>query len=314
MTTSLHGFFNMDKAAGITSMDVVRKVKRLTGMRHVGHAGTLDPEATGVLPVCLGQATRLMQMVVDGHKEYLATVRLGVTTDTYDAAGQVLDQRDPSGVTEEALLTALSSMKGEIRQTPPAYSALKQQGRRLHELARAGVRVEPAPRMVEVVRLELTLWQPPVVTLAIECGRGFYVRSLAHDLGQSLGCGAHLSGLRRLRTGPFRIEQAVSLEQLSQAMQDGTWSSLLYQPDYVVLSRGAVTLDAREEKLVRNGQGVALSPRTHYAPHLQECMAYNAQGVFLALLKFNRADRVWQPFKVFQLDTPSPYREQNPLG
>ena len=308
MTVATDGFFNIDKPPGMTSMEAVRQVKRLCSQRHVGHGGTLDPEATGVLPVCMGQATRLMQFVVDGEKEYVATVHLGIATDTYDATGQVTAECDFSHVTLESLSDVLNSLRGTIQQTPPMYSALKQQGRRLHELARAGIEVERAPRTVEVSQLDLVEWDSPRVTLSIRCSRGVYIRSLAHDLGQLLGCGAHLAQLRRLRTGPFHVDQTVTLERLKEAVQDGAWASLLYPPDYAVLNRGAVVLRVADERQVLSGQSVALSPRTHYAEHLEMRRAYSTDGRFVALVRFNRTLRTWQPFKVFHLATPSPYR------
>lgn len=307
------GFLNLDKPARTTSMEVVRQVKRLCSQRHVGHAGTLDPEATGVLPVCLGQATRLMQFVVDGVKEYRATIRLGVTTDTYDASGRIVEERDFSGVTLESLAHALGVLRGTIQQTPPMYSALKQQGRRLHELARAGVEVERAPRTVEVSQLELVDWDSPLVTLSIQCSRGVYIRSLAYDLGQLLGCGAHLAQLRRLRTGPFRVDEAVSMDRLKEAFQDGSWASLVYPPDHAVLHLEAVVLRVAEERQARNGQGVPLSPRTHYAEHMEARRAYSADGRFVALMRFDRTLRLWQPFKVFHLTMASPYRPEDDL-
>ena len=313
MTRPGDGIFNVDKAAGITSMEVVRQIKRLSPQRHVGHGGTLDPEATGVLPVCLGQATRLMQFLIDGDKEYLATIRLGITTDTYDGVGQILEERDPSSVTLESVTAALGSLRGTIQQTPPMYSALKRQGRRLHELARAGVQVELAPRTVRVIRLDVGQWNPPLVTLSIECGRGVYIRSLAHDLGQLLGCGAHLAQLRRMRTGPFHVDQSVPLESLKEALQDGSWDSFFYPPDHVVLHMDTVLLNAAEERQICNGQAVPLDPRTHYSQHMEARRAYSADGRFIALVRFNRTLRVWQPFKVFQMQTPSPYKQDTGL-
>ena len=313
MTGPRDGIFNIDKAAGITSMDVVRQVKRLTSHRHIGHAGTLDPEATGVLPVCLGQATRLMQFVVDGDKEYLTTTRLGVTTDTYDSTGQVVDEKDPSGVTQDMVEAALIPLRGTIQQMPPVFSALKRQGRRLHELARAGVQVEMEPRTVEVIKLDLIRWHPPLVTLYVNCSRGLYIRSLAHDLGQLLGCGAHVAALRRIRTGPFHMDQAVPLEKVQDVLENNSWASLLLPPDYIVLRLNAVGVSTREERQIHNGQAVPLSPTTHYAPHLQQCRAYSSDGRFVALVRFNRMLKLWQPFKVFHLETSSPYKDVNPL-
>ena len=308
-----HGIFNVDKPPGITSMDVVRQIKRFSSQRHVGHAGTLDPVATGVLPVCLGQATRLMQFIVNTGKEYLATVHLGVSTDTYDSLGEVTDRQDASDVTAGMIEAALAPLRGVVEQTPPAFSALKKQGRRLYALARDGVAVQAPPRTVEVLKLELVEWQPPQATLSVQCSRGFYVRSLAHDLGQTLGCGAHLSQLRRLRTGPFCADDATPLEDLKTSLENDAWEPLFLPPDHVVLHLPAVQMDSWEANQVTHGQAVPLSPGTHYASHLQEARAYSRDGLFVALMRFDRADAVWRPFKVFNMDTPSPYSSRNPL-
>ena len=270
-----HGIFNVDKPPGITSMDVVRQIKRFSSQRHVGHAGTLDPVATGVLPVCLGQATRLMQFIVNTGKEYLATVHLGVSTDTYDSLGEVTGRQDASDVTAGMIEAALAPLRGVVEQTPPAFSALKQQGRRLYALARDGVAVQAPPRTVEVLKLELVEWQPPQATLSVQCSRGFYVRSLAHDLGQTLGCGAHLSQLRRLRTGPFCADDATPLEDLKTSLENDAWEPLFLPPDHVVLHLPAVQMDSWEANQVTHGQAVPLSPGTHYASHLQEARAYS---------------------------------------
>ena len=308
-----HGIFNVNKPPGITSMDVVRQVKRFSSQRHVGHAGTLDPVATGVLPVCLGQATRLMQFIVNTGKEYLATVHMGVSTDTYDSLGEVTHRQDVSHVTAGMIEAALASSRGVFEQTPPAFSALKKQGRRLYALARDGVAVQAPPRTVEVLKLELVEWQPPQATLSVQCSRGFYVRSLAHDLGQALGCGAHLSQLRRLRTGSFCADDATPLEDLKTSLENNTWEPLFLPPDSVVLHLPAVQMDCWEARQVTHGQAVPLSPGTHYASHLQEARGYSRDGLFVALMRFDRASAVWRPFKVFDMDRPSPYSNHNPL-
>ncbi|MBI4200405.1 MAG: tRNA pseudouridine(55) synthase TruB [Chloroflexi bacterium] len=311
----MDGILNVDKPSGLTSMEVVRRVKRATGQRHVGHGGTLDPYATGVLPVFLGQATRLMEYLVESTKHYLAVVHLGVTTDTYDLLGRVVEEHDASAIGREAVDVVLATLRGTIEQTPPMYSALKREGRRLYELARAGQEVERPARKVQVLRLELVGWRPPSLELNLECSRGFYVRSLAHDLGQRLGCGAHLSALRRTRTGPFTIEQAVPLERVEEAFAQHRGESLLLPPDYTVLHLRPAAVTPEEERRIRNGQTVPLTPRTHYARHLDQCRAYTQDGRFLALLRFHRPLGLWQPFKVFPKPMPSPYaRETHPVG
>ena len=194
------------------------------------------------------------------------------------------------------------------------YSALKRQGQRLYQLARAGVEVERESRTVEVMRLDLVQWEPPSATLSIRCSRGMYVRSLAHDVGQDLGCGAHLSQLRRLRTGPFNIEQAVSLNQTKSALEDGSWADLLYPPDFIAVNLNAVAVNEAEERQIRNGQPARLTPRTHFAQHMQSCRGYNADGRFVAMVRFNKPLRLWQPVKVFQIKAPSPYATENLLG
>ncbi len=219
----MDGILNIDKPPGRTSYSVVAMVKRLSGERRVGHAGTLDPAASGVLPVCLGQATRVVEFLMATTKVYRADVELGVATDTYDATGQVTFRADASGIAIARLEDALEPFRGAIRQTPPMFSALKHRGQPLYQLARAGVSVERRSRAVTIHRLELISWQPPVAVLEIECGKGTYIRSLAHDLGQSLGYGAHLKNLVRTRCGIFDIRDAVSLPKLEEALQRGYW-------------------------------------------------------------------------------------------
>ena len=167
----VNGILNVDKPYGITSMEVVRRIKRGTGLRKVGHGGTLDPVATGVIPVCLGRATRVMEYLVAGTKEYRTTIELGVSTDTYDALGEVTDQADSSGVTAAQVERSLESFVGVIDQVPPMYSALKRQGKRLYDLARAGIHVEREPRSVETSRVKLVEWSPPTATVEVTCGR-----------------------------------------------------------------------------------------------------------------------------------------------
>ena len=208
------GLLNVDKPPGWTSFDVVAFVRKQTGVRRVGHAGTLDPAATGVLPVCLGQATRVVEYLVDATKTYVATVRLGRVTDTYDADGAVQSEADASGVSREAVEAALDRFRGLIEQRPPPFSALKRDGVPLYKLARAGQAAEAAPRRVTIYRLDITKYEPPLLSLEIECGKGTYVRSLAHDLGASLGVGGSLASLVRTRVGPFALADAIDIEAL----------------------------------------------------------------------------------------------------
>jgi tRNA pseudouridine55 synthase len=209
----------IDKPTGPTSFDVVRKIRRAAGTRHVGHGGTLDPLASGVLPVCLGEATKLAQFLLDADKEYEVTIALGAETDTDDAQGAVTVRRAAAHVTEGDLRAALAGFRGPIAQVPPVYSALKRAGRPLYDYARAGEEVAIAPRAVVVHELELVAFHDPgAVTLAVRCSKGTYVRALARDLGRALDVGGHVVALRRTRSGPFALGDARPLTDVLQAL------------------------------------------------------------------------------------------------
>ncbi len=298
------GILNMDKPYEMTSMELVRRVKRSTRQKRVGHAGTLDPIATGVVAVCFGQATRVMEYLVNGTKEYRAGIALGVETDTYDAFGEVTREDDASGVTLEEIAKALEGFMGVTEQVPPMYSALKREGKRLYELARAGVEVERQPRRVEVHSLKLLSWSPPVAMVEVACGRGFYMRSLAYDLGRKLGCGGHLKSLVRLRSGPFRVESALSLSELERMCADPPeedWREALHAPDAVLYNLRTAVLGKRLEGMVRNGMALPAGLRVPLARPDEQCRAYSVDGRFLGVLKFDGASRQWKPEKVFSL-------------
>ena len=297
----IDGILNIDKPYGITSMDVVRRVKRASGQRRVGHGGTLDPIATGVIPVCMGQATRLMEDVVGGAKTYLAGIELGVCTDTYDALGEVVERRDAAGVTRADVEGALPAFTGDILQVPPMYSALKRGGKRLYDLARAGVEVEREARPVTVHSIAVREWAPPVVTLEVECGKGFYVRSLAHDLGEALGCGGHMRTLARLRSGAFRVEDALTLDEVEERFADGTWGEAAHSPDVALRGLRAVIVGARVEEMIRNGRFFEAGEASAQPRASERCRAYSTDGRFLATVAFDAELRVWRPEKVFAL-------------
>ena len=211
----------LDKPAGLTSAGAVEMVKRRVGAARAGHGGTLDPIATGVLPICLDEATKLAPYLLADDKEYDAELVLGVETDTLDRTGAVTATRDPSGVTREAMIAALAARIGPQQQIPPMYSAVKLGGVRLHERARAGEEIERAPRAIRIDRLELVAWTPPRVKIALACSKGTYVRSVVADLGRDLGCGAHLAELRRTRSGTFAIAQACALDDVASTRPIG---------------------------------------------------------------------------------------------
>jgi tRNA pseudouridine55 synthase len=209
----------VDKPVGPTSFTVVRQIRRAAGVRRVGHGGTLDPLASGVLPVCLGEATKLAPFLLGADKEYDVTIRLGVETDTDDADGTVTATEDPSRVSEPALRQALERFRGSISQVPPAFAAIKRDGRPLYDYARAGQRVEVSPREVTIHALELLgFGGPGDVRLHVHCSKGTYVRALARDLGRALQVGAHVTALRRTRSGPFALPDARPLDQVLDAL------------------------------------------------------------------------------------------------
>jgi len=294
------GILNINKPWGKTSFSIVSVVKRLSGESRVGHAGTLDPAASGVLPICLGQGTRVIEFLMDAPKAYRAEIEFGVVTDTDDATGNIISRGDPSGISRRKLLSALNSFCGLISQTPPMYSAVKQGGKPLYKLARLGIEVERKSRLRWIYQLGLTSWQPPLATIEVECGRGTYIRALARDLGQLLGCGAHLRSLLRLRCGSFSLEDAVSLSQLEDGFRYGYWQKLIYPIDFVLSHWAAVVVDNVAEEDIRNGRPLVFAGGDSLkASSGERCRAYTSDGSFLGVLRFNSETGQWHPEKVF---------------
>jgi tRNA pseudouridine55 synthase len=217
------GLLNLNKPAGLTSHDVVARVRRLTGLSRVGHAGTLDPSATGVLLIGIGKGTKLTPFLHEYRKTYHATLKLGMRTDTYDASGRVTETRPVGRLQSDEVQAALAGFEGVIAQMPPMYSALKWQGQRLYALARQGIEVERQPRRVHIFRLILLGLTEDTLTIEVECSGGTYIRVLADDIGTRLGCGAHLCALTRTAVGPYTIAQAFTLEALAETVQRGGW-------------------------------------------------------------------------------------------
>ena len=220
------GYLNINKAQDWTSTDVVRKLKGVTQSKKIGHGGTLDPIATGVLPICIGSATRFAETVLLGTKSYRINMLLGSSTDTYDSTGEITAEVKFFDVTRNQIIEALEGFKGEILQTPPMYSALHHKGKRLYELARAGIEVERPPRSVRVLSLELVQFEGSELVLDVECSHGFYARTLAHDIGEKLGTHAHMTGLIRTHAGPFKVEDTVSIEDVNELADSGDWRDL----------------------------------------------------------------------------------------
>lgn len=286
----LSGVLNIDKPLGVTSHDVVTQVRRALEVRRVGHAGTLDPLATGVLLVCVGPAVRLSEFLMASTKTYVADVHLGRSTTTDDGEGVVTAEAPVDHLTAEAITTALPAFTGEIEQVPPAFSAVKQGGKKLYELARKGQTVEAAPRRVRIDALRLLDWWPPVARVEVVCGAGTYIRSLARDLGGALGVGGSLSALRRTVSGRFRAEDALPADALTDpaALQDG-----LVPLRRALAGWPEVALDAAGLEALRHGRRV---PAADVAEPGTLALAIDAHGEVVALLR--AVDGGWQPDRV----------------
>ena len=249
----------MDKPAGISSNDVVQQAKRLFGAQKVGHTGSLDPLATGVLPLCFGEATKFSQYLLDANKTYWTRIRLGVSTETGDADGEVIAQVDATAITQTQVSDALETFVGETEQIPSMYSALKHQGQPLYKLARQGIEVERSPRTVTIYSAELLQFAEAYIELRVHCSKGTYIRSLAEDLGAALGCGGHVSALRRLAAGPYAEAQAVTLEQVSEIGDPQEMDALLLPVASAVGSWPSVRLHEDTAHYVRQGQPVQVA-------------------------------------------------------
>ena len=286
----LEGILNIDKPAGMTSHDVVGRVRRVAGMRRVGHSGTLDPAATGVLVVCLGRATRLVEYLVGRPKTYLGVVRLGQTTDSYDADGEIVSTRPVPDLTSELIESLLDQFRGDILQVPPMVSAIKKDGKKLYELAREGKTVERPPRPVTIYQLDLLKAEGREITLRIQCSAGTYIRSIAHDLGQLLGCGGHLASLRREQVGEFGLDSAVPLDKLTAE----NIHSHLRPAELAVSHLPKLEVSFEEEADLLNGKLIQKSSNEENGALIQ---AFNPDGRFIGLVTAN--GKFWKAKKMF---------------
>jgi tRNA pseudouridine55 synthase len=296
---AISGVLVVDKPVGMTSHDVVQAIRNGTGLRRAGHTGTLDPRASGVLVILVGPAVRLSEYVSASDKRYQAIIRMGGSTDTFDAEGKVTSNEAPLNVTEAQFEEALKTFVGEIEQTPPPYSAVKVQGRKAYEMARKGEEVDLAPRMITVHHLEVLEWAPPEVVIDVHCSSGTYVRSLANDLGIKLGCGAYLVGLRRTKSGRFSLRDATPLRKLQEAFQAGSWYQYLIPAAEALGDWPAIELNPDEVEDVRHGHRVkAKEGETKEA----KVRGVSTQGELVALMELATAEdgsAEWQPKKVF---------------
>ncbi len=294
----MNGIFNINKPTGMTSHDVVAKIRKLLKQKRVGHAGTLDPAASGVLPICVGQATRVAEYLSKSGKAYTAEIVFGIVTDTYDSEGAVIRTSSVENLSLAQIEEALPHFTGPQMQLPPRYSAIKLQGQPAYKRVRAGEEVSLEPRPIIISQLNILSWQPSRLTLAIECSKGTYIRSLAYDLGEYLNCGAYLDKLVRTRSGPFTLSESITLEQLADAVTSETVENHLYPPDKVLQDYPALVLDAVTTQHVQHGNAFKYDAQRAYT-HAQLARVYDEAGHFLAIAEWDAQQEIWKPKKVF---------------
>lgn len=302
----MDGIININKEAGYTSFDVVAKLRGILRERRMGHTGTLDPQATGVLPVCVGKATKLCELLLDKEKAYEAVMLLGVTTDTEDMTGTVLTETN-ARVTEEEVRAAAEKFTGVYGQVPPMYSALKVDGKRLYELAREGKEIERKPRQVEIFENTPLAFEKneegfvKTVTLRVRCSKGTYIRSLLRDMGEALGCGACMKSLVRTQAGAFTIETALTLDEVERARDEGRLSEILLPIDSFLMKYPAVHVVPEFEKYLYNGNQLSLSmlSETITPAEGDGFRVYDTTGKLVGLYLYRKARKQLQPEKMF---------------
>lgn len=295
--TEFQGIIVIHKEKGFTSHDVVAKLRGILHMKKIGHTGTLDPDATGVLPVALGKGTKLVDLLTDKEKTYEAVLHLGITTDTQDMSGTVLEEKQVS-VTEEEVKEVLKGFQGEQMQVPPMYSALKVNGKKLYELAREGKTVERKARQVcfyEITPLEIAL---PLIKIRVTCSKGTYIRTLCHDVGQRLGCGGCMEELLRTKVGRFSLEESYTLGEIERAVQDGTISEMIHPVEAVLADYPAIYADSYGDRLLQNGN--PLSDNLVSPQHKEGWVRmYASDGTFTGIFQWDKGKKKYYPVKMF---------------
>lgn len=299
-----NGILNVYKEAGFTSHDVVAKLRGICKQKKIGHTGTLDPDAVGVLPVCFGSGTKLCGLLADWDKEYIATLQLGVRTDTQDLSGQVLwkaDKEALSAVTEEKARESILHFRGGYEQIPPMYSALKVNGKKLYELARAGKEVERSSRRVEISELEILEMALPKVRFRVVCSKGTYIRTLCHDIGERLGCGGAMASLTRSRVGIFGLEQALRLSEIEKLRDENKISDVIIPPDAVFSSARAVTVTPEGKRLLENGNRIPakLLSEAGNMGEEEQLRMYDEAGRFYGIYRYDEEREEVRPVKMF---------------
>ncbi len=298
----INGIMNIYKEAGFTSHDVVAKLRGIVKQKKIGHTGTLDPDAVGVLPVCFGSATKLCDMMTDKTKEYEAIMRLGVKTDTQDLSGRVLEECKVC-VSKEAVEAAIMHFVGGYEQIPPMYSALKVNGKKLYELARQGREVERQPRHVDILSINILEMNLPDVRFVVSCSKGTYIRTLCADIGDKLACGAAMAALKRTRVGSFKIEDAITLSKVQELAASGQCEDYVVAPDYIFMEYAGAVVKPEAENALANGNKLRLNQveikDNCYLKEGDLIRIYNGRKVFKAVYCFVKKENILKPYKMF---------------
>jgi tRNA pseudouridine55 synthase len=297
----IHGVINIHKEKGYTSHDVVAKLRGIVGQKKIGHTGTLDPDATGVLPVCLGKATKLCDMLTDKNKTYETVMLLGKVTDTQDISGTVLNESPTDMLDEDTVKTVILSFVGDYMQVPPMYSALKVNGKKLYELAREGVEVERKARPVTILDIEIKEINLPRVRMEVSCSKGTYIRTLCHDIGEKLGCGACMEELIRTRVSRFKLEDSLTLSQVQELKEAGNIDQILVPIDEMFSGYEAITLKEEFMSFVYNGNTFMPKHVKQYIELADGKMVrvYDDKGNFIAIYKFIKEKYIFKIEKMF---------------
>lgn len=298
----INGIMNIYKEAGFTSHDVVAKLRGIVKQKKIGHTGTLDPDAVGVLPVCFGNATKLCDLMTDKSKEYEAVMRLGVTTDTQDMSGKILTECEVTA-SEAEVEAAIMHFVGGYEQIPPMYSALKVNGKKLYELAREGREVERQPRHVDISSIKILDMALPEVRFIVGCSKGTYIRTLCADIGDKLGCGAAMAALKRTRVGCFKLEDAITLAKVQELMATGEYEQYVIAPDSIFMEYEGAVVKPEAESALLNGNKLYIR-QLDFDNHIffkdgDMLRVYNGKGAFQAVYTFVKNEGVFKPYKMF---------------
>ena len=297
----INGIVNIYKEKGYTSHDVVAVLRKVVGQKKIGHTGTLDPDATGVLPVCLGRATKVCELLTDHDKTYEALLLLGKTTDTQDISGEVLEEKDPAHLTEEEVRSCIESFIGEYDQVPPMYSALKVNGKKLYELAREGKTVERKSRRVQIHGIRIVEMNLPHVRMEVDCSKGTYIRTLCHDIGEKLQVGGGMEELERTKVGRFLKEDAVTLDEVRQKMEQGEGTELFTPLDQIFAELPAVTVTDAKAWMSYNGNDLPerfLLEKEEWTDG-QEVRVYDSRKNFIGLYQYRAPKKLFHIKKMF---------------